>query len=299
MSGAARLKRAVRRFEAVVRVRYIVAMSLKAIVSHGVNFVRDCGVFGLKSAVKGQFARFGKGTVRIFIPEVGEVTLRRGDSDYDTLRQIFVFQEYRIWGVVQELINHRYQQIVQSGALPLIVDAGANVGFAALWFARLYPKAIVVCVEPDAENFKALQANISGLKNISARHAAIGANPGSVDITHAGLSWARETARSEAGTVPILTVDEIATSVQNATPFIVKVDIEGFEEDLFSDNLNWLEDICTVFIEPHDWMKPHGRSSRTFQRAFGHRSFGIFIRGEHIIYVNDRYLISDGRSDSA
>ena len=264
-------------------------MGLKIFVSHGTNFVRDWRVFGLKSALKGQLARFGEGTVRLSVPGVGDVILRRGDSDYDTLRQIFVFEEYNIWGLVQDLINNRYQAIIRAGASPLIIDAGANVGFAALWFAKLYPQAKIFCVEPALENFKALQTNISGFENVSARNAAIGANPGFVDLNNAGLSWACETTRSEAGTVPILTIDEIIASTK-ATPFIVKVDIEGFEEDLFSENLAWLDDTCTVFIEPHDWMKPHGRSSRAFQRAFGQRSFGMFIRGEHIIYVNDRYL---------
>lgn len=270
-------------------------MGLEMIVPYGINFVRDCRVFGLQSAVKGQMARFGHGTLRLSVPNVGHVTLRRGDSDYDNLRQIFVFQEYNIWGQVQVSINIRYQEILRIGAFPLIIDAGANVGFAALWFSKFYPQATIVCVEPDPENFKALQINISGLKNVSARNAAIGANPGFVDLKKVGLSWACETARSETGTVPILTIDEIIASVPKATPFIVKVDIEGFEEDLFSENLAWLDETCTVFIEPHDWMKPHGRSSRMFQQAFGQRSFGMFIRGEHVIYVNDRYLASYGR----
>lgn len=278
------------RFATAHGVRYIVAMGLKIAISHGMNFVRDCCVFGVKSALKGQLARFGEGTVRLSVPSVGDVTLRRGDSDFDTLRQIFVFEEYNVWGLVQDMINIRYQAIIRTGACPLIIDAGANVGFAALWFAKLYPRATIICVEPDAGNFRTLQTNISGFKNVFAHHAAVGANPGFVDLENPGLSWACETIRSEQGTVPILTIDKIIASVPMATPFIVKVDIEGFEEDLFSDNLAWLDETCTVFIEPHDWMKPHGRSSRTFQQAFAERGFGMFIRCENIIYVNDRYL---------
>jgi FkbM family methyltransferase len=274
-------------------------MDLKIIISHAMNLVRDCRVFGVKSALKGQLSRFGQGTVRLSVPSVGDVTLRRGDSDYDSLRQIFVFEEYNVWGVVQDIINTRYQAIIRAGVSPLIIDAGANVGFAALWFAKLYPRATIVCVEPDAGNFRTLQTNISGCKNVSARNAAVGANPGFVDLDNAGLSWACETIRSEQGTVPILTIDKIIASVPNATPFIVKVDIEGFEEDLFAENLAWLDETCTVFIEPHDWLKPHGRSSRAFQQAFAQRSFGMFIRGENVIYVNDRYLAPHGQLSAA
>jgi len=279
--------------------RYIVAMGINHIVSHGMNFVRDCRVFGLRAAFNAQMARFGHGTVRLSVPGIGDITLRRSDSDYDNLRQIFVFEEYNIWGEVQASINNRYREILQAGVAPLIIDAGANVGFAALWFAKLYPQATIVCVEPDTENFRALQTNVSGFKNVHARHAAIGARSGFVDVRKASLSWACETTRSEAGTVPILTIDEIVASVTKATLFIVKVDIEGFEEDLFSQNLSWLDETCTVFIEPHDWMKPDGRSSRSFQQAFGQRNFGIFIRGENIVYVNDRYLAPPGQQIEA
>lgn len=286
-------------FASKFAMRYIVAMGINHVVSHGMNFVRDSRVLGLRSALKGQMARFGHGTVRLSVPHIGDVSLRRGDSDYDNLRQIFVSEEYSVWGEVQASISSRYEDILQAGALPLIVDAGANVGFATLWFAKLYPQAMIVCVEPDAENFRALQANIAGFRNASARNAAIGARPGFVALNKPGLSWACETTRSKAGTVPILTIDDIVASMPKATLFIVKVDIEGFEEDLFSENLSWLDETCAVFIEPHDWMKPDGRSSRSFQQAFGQRSFGIFIRGENIIYVNDRYLASHRQRPAA
>jgi FkbM family methyltransferase len=271
-------------------------VSLKMVVSHGMDFVRDCRAFGLQSALRGQKARFGNGTLRLSVPNIGDVTVRRGDSDYETLRQIFVFQEYRLWNDrIQAPITSRYREIHRIGGLPLIIDAGANVGFAALWFAKLYPQARIVCIEPDPQNYEVLRANISGLSNVCARHAAIGANPGFVKISNeVGLSWGSETTRSETGTVPIVTIGEIVASVPNAVPFIVKVDIEGFEEDLFSENLSWLDETCAVFIEPHDWLKPNGRTSRSFQKAFGERSFGMFLSGEHVIYVNDRYLPSPG-----
>jgi FkbM family methyltransferase len=273
-------------------------MSLKMVVSHGIEFVRDCRAFGLQSALKGLKARFGNGSLRLSVPNFGDVTVRRGDSDYDCLRQIFVFKEYNIWNDnIQAPISSRYQEILRDGGFPLIIDAGANIGFAAIWFAKFYPQATIVCIEPDPQNFAVLQTNISGFRNVRAHHAAIGANPGFVEISNeTGLSWALETTRSEAGTVPIVTIGEIVASVPKAMSLIVKVDIEGFEQDLFSENLSWLDETCAVFIEPHDWMKPHRRTSRSFQKAFGQRSFGMFLHGEYVIYVNDRYLASRGCS---
>ena len=67
--------------------------------------------------------------------------------------------------------------------------------------------------------------------------------------------------------------------------FIAKIDIEGFEKDLFSSNLGWIDRAEMVIIEPHDWMLPGQQSSATFQRAMGSRDFELFISGENLIYV--------------
>ena len=75
--------------------------------------------------------------------------------------------------------------------------------------------------------------------------------------------------------------------VANGVPFIVKIDIEGFESDLFSTNVGWLDDVYMVIIEPHDWMLPGMKSSRSFQVAMGQHDFDIFVLGENLIYVRD------------
>jgi hypothetical protein len=69
------------------------------------------------------------------------------------------------------------------------------------------------------------------------------------------------------------------------TPFIVKIDIEGFEKDLFASNTAWIERCYAVIIEPHDWMLPGEMSSRTFQQAMAQHPFELYMRGENIIYA--------------
>jgi hypothetical protein len=67
-----------------------------------------------------------------------------------------------------------------------------------------------------------------------------------------GLGWAAKTERSSAG-VQIMTMAE---AFEGGVPFIAKVDIKGFEGDLFSANTEWLKESFVVFIEPHDWLLP-------------------------------------------
>jgi hypothetical protein len=55
--------------------------------------------------------------------------------------------------------------------------------------------------------------------------------------------------------------------------------------DLFSANLDWLDEVTVTIIEPHDWRFPGRGTSRKFQQAFGIRPFELYLKGENIIYV--------------
>jgi hypothetical protein len=73
--------------------------------------------------------------------------------------------------------------------------------------------------------------------------------------------------------------------VRDGTPFIAKIDIEGFESDLFAENTDWLKEVYMVVIEPHDWLMPGERTSRAFQVVMSRFEFEIFVSGDNLIYV--------------
>jgi FkbM family methyltransferase len=117
--------------------------------------------------------------------------------------------------------------------------------------------------------------------------AAIGSEPGSVDLVDEGNgSWAVQTRRAVDGGVAVVTVPElVARCGEGAELFIVKVDIEGFESDLFAANLEWLDQAAAVMIEPHDWLLPGSGTSTDFQKAMAERGFDLLISGENLLYV--------------
>ena len=67
--------------------------------------------------------------------------------------------------------------------------------------------------------------------------------------------------------------------------FIVKIDNEGFESDVFAGDATWLSDAALVYLEPHNWMLPGQKTSRNFQREMANHDFEIFIKGENLIHV--------------
>lgn len=55
----------------------------------------------------------------------------------------------------------------------VIVDTGANIGLAAIFFANWYPEARIIAVEPDSSNYETLRKNIAPYSNIVAVRAAL------------------------------------------------------------------------------------------------------------------------------
>lgn len=251
--------------------------------------VKDLVKIGPAFALAGLRNRLGTDESRVEV--LGRRFIVRGrNSDFATLRQTVRNREYaiRVPAFAAQL-EARCSEIITAGEHPVIVDAGANIGAAALWFAHAYPKATLVAVEPDTANADLLRRNLAAIgPHHIVLEAAIGAQAGFVSTQGSnGAGWAIRTTRAEQG-VPVLTIADAVAQVPQGRLFIAKIDIEGFEDDLFSANTAWIDDAEAVFVEPHDWMLPERRTSRTFQAAFGSRRFAMLLIGENLLYIRDR-----------
>jgi FkbM family methyltransferase len=212
------------------------------------------------------------------------VHLRRRSADAVMFRQIFrkgdwdfrrFPQASRVWSA--------YSAICRSGERPLIIDAGANIGAASLWLAEQFPEAHVIAVEPDPTNARMCRLNTKDVPRIQVHEGAIGAHSGRVALANpVGSADAVRTARTEEGAVPVFTVQELC---ENGQLFLIKIDIEGFESDLFSENTDWLDSVSMVMFEPHDWMLPGRFSSRAFQQAMSRHAFEVLIKGENLFFI--------------
>jgi hypothetical protein len=129
-----------------------------------------------------------------------------GESDVAAVRQIFGDRHYDIGSTpaIGARLNARYRAILQAGRKPAIVDAGANIGAAALWFRKTYVEAGIVAVESEPANIRILKRNLAGRRDMIVLAAAIGGRSGFVEVKKDALSWAAHTLRSESG-VPIVT----------------------------------------------------------------------------------------------
>lgn len=252
--------------------------------------VRDLEEFGVSLLARRlQDKVFGKRRAKPHLEistRIGPINLRPGNSDMAVLRQIFVHREYDLDSRPQgRTVRDAYAAILRRNKTPLIIDAGANVGFAARFFSQAYPLARIICVEPDPANIALCRANTKALGQIEVIEAAIGSTPGFAAIeTSRNQAWATRTQRSESG-LPIVTINDLASRSDETELLIVKIDIEGFEKELFSRNTEWIDQAHAVIVEPHDWLLPEAASSRTMQTMMMNKNRDLLIIGENLVWI--------------
>jgi FkbM family methyltransferase len=220
---------------------------------------------------------------------IGPIHIRKNSSDIGVLRQVFRARQYDFGNYPQaDRIQKRYRHILERGKIPLIIDAGANNGCSALWFAKNFPNSKVVAIEPDHENCEICRLNTRANSDIAVIEAAVGGTPGFVTLENPwDVSWGMQTKRVVTDDkVEVRTIKDIVSTYGiEYQLFIVKIDIEGFEADLFSNNTDWLNSVMVVIIEPHDWMFAGQFSSVPFQRAIAKYRFEIIMSRENLVYV--------------
>ena len=129
----------------------------------------------------------------------------------------------------------------RNGESLLVVDAGANIGASALYFTQLDPRIYVCAVEPDPGNFMVLRENAMGLP-ITAVEAAVASEDGKLWLSDPGIGewdFASEVSRE----ISRWTHHDrqYSSAVSAAVPLICKIDIEGGEADLFSNDDAWVD----------------------------------------------------------
>lgn len=221
------------------------------------------------------------------------------EGDIGVIKQIFLNQDYDVsnWVQGRKLLSYHNEQSKKQPSL--IVDAGANIGASVVYFHKIYQDSFIFSVEPDYSNWQILERNTKGLNGINFNGAISGLD-GELEIIDPGRSdWGFMTKSvsevSEKGTVR--TVKSISpntilsnTLTKNMTPLIMKIDIEGGEDDLFKVETNWLDLFALIIIELHDWMLPFSGSSKNFLKAVSDYEFDLVYKGENLFLFNRKIL---------
>ncbi len=133
-----------------------------------------------------------------------------------------------------------------------IIDAGAHVGLAALYFAHRYPHARIFSIEPNPDNFARLKSNVSAEPRITPIQACLtGAPNQQTYITTSGEAWSFRAGKPDTGVlVPGVSINQLREEHKIGHIDLLKIDIEGGEEDVFAHPC-FLKHVGTVLAELH------------------------------------------------
>jgi len=228
-------------------------------------------------------------------------TYRPQTSDAGVIDQVFQKNDYNIRRLTRaaELIDYGGRK-AEGGKTPLIIDAGANIGASPLYFQFCFQNARVIAIEPDDGNFDLLSLNTRGLP-VECIRGAVAAAPGRVHVVDPGLgAWGYRTERCDEraenrghgdSAVTCVTINQLyETHRQDCFPYIVKIDIEGGEDELFSSNTEWVSATPLIIIELHDWMLPGKSSSRNFLKCISNLNRDFVYLNENIFSIDNTLL---------
>lgn len=222
------------------------------------------------------------------------IHLRPIRSDYSIFWQCVVRQQYDLSRFAQMAeIRRRADAMIRSGQVPLVIDGGANIGLSLRGFARDFPQAHVIAVEPDTDNFRVLSANAAetasphtciqaGLASRSGHCRVVGRERGSAGF------MTEYCAADHPDALSTVTVPDLVAMVPHGRPWIVKLDIEGAQAELFSANTGWVADADLIMLEPDDWAFPWSGSTVNFLRSLSAYDFDYVLDGEMLLCFRHR-----------
>lgn len=219
-------------------------------------------------------------------------------ADWEIIIQIFYDECYNLKRFKKIYkIKKFYNEILRYKKTPLIIDLGAHTGLAAKYFSLTYLESKLVCVEPNLTNFKKLISNnLDGKKNdrIIFKNCAIGSTKSRGFIYNPNKNnknSAFKIKKNAKGNIKIISINSILKKFNHRkfTPFILKIDIEGFEKDLFSRNLAWINKFPILIIELHDSTHEGTSNSNNFLSAISKRNRDFLYSGENIFSISNKF----------
>ncbi|MBH0200290.1 MAG: FkbM family methyltransferase [Nitrospira sp.] len=222
-------------------------------------------------------AKYGRQELRLNVPGLrSHLVLRGGTSDRPTFQKVFFEHEYD----------------VDLGFQPrLIVDGGANVGYASVYFAHRFPEALVLAVEPDPGNFRLLTSNTEAYQNIRRFNYALWPRQAFLKIENPSGNQdsfrVAEVTEKAVHTIPAISIPDLLKQTGAESIDLLKLDIEGAEKELFEDEAaaGWISRIGALIVELHDRFKPG--CSTAVERALTGQPFRRSQKGESLLFLHD------------
>jgi FkbM family methyltransferase len=218
-------------------------------------------------------AKFAHGELTLAVPGLpAPLLLRARTSDRLTFQSVFVDDEFAID------LDSQPQ---------LIVDGGANVGYASIFLSLRYPDATIVAIEPESGNFRLLERNTASYPKIRCIRKGLWSHNGRLSIENPRAepyAYRVQEARPEDRTVDAMTIGRLMDELQISRIDLMKLDVEGAEKAIFADPDvdRWLSRTQALLVEVHG-----PQYSGPFEQAIARHPFRGRKCGEKTLLIRD------------
>ena len=167
----------------------------------------------------------------------------------------------------------------------VIWDIGSNIGFYTLLFSKLAKKGKVISFEPALKTYEILlkQISVNGADNIVPNNFALGDKKGDQELYYEDAALAQGTASffemsgSQHEKVQVETIDTLNKTV---LPDIIKLDVEGYEEQVFLGGaIFFKENSPVIMVELKFFDKDTRKRVEGIIEEFGYSIYAIRKRG--------------------
>lgn len=166
----------------------------------------------------------------------------------------------------------------------VIIDCGANIGVASIWFAYFYPSATINAYEADPKIFQALEQNIIKLgllDKVIPLNKAVWSHGQGITFMAEGGSSGRVVDPHESASdrdkliVNTISLSEILSSHESID--LLKIDIEGGENTVLLDSNVDLGRVKRIFLEYHS-LEGKMQLLPEILHAFRRQGFRFYIK---------------------
>src|SRR5439155_26204865 len=157
---------------------------------------------------------------------------------------------------------------------PRILDCGANIGVATLFFKRRYPRARVTAYEADPALFAMLDGNLktNGAADVETRHAAVWIRSGTVTFTCEGsdsgmIESLAGAVQGESRSVPSVRLRDV---LAEEPVDLLKLDVEGAEDAVLADCEPVLDRVRAIVLDLHEFDASRRQAPTILERLERH-----------------------------
>jgi len=222
------------------------------------------------------------------------VQICRADYDHPIYLRNYTMD---IW-IYREIFEKNEYDFSVNKEPKYIIDAGANIGMASIYFANKYKKAKIIAIEPEEENYKLLKLNTEKYTNITAKNAALWNISREIALFDVGIenigfmvgtnvSSLKPSTKNFKQLIKTTTIDEIIHDFNIDFIDILKIDIEGAEKEVFESSKEWISKTRCIIAELHE-RKKRGCNKAFYKNIKSFDQVGMY--GEDVYLSKENYI---------